>query len=142
MLWIKAFHLIAVISWMAVLLYLPRLFVNWTEVDDVATRERLALMMRRLLKLGGVAMGLTLVFGVWLLGKWMALVPNYFSQGWLHTKLVLIAILIIFQIYCGRTARRFAAGQTQQSARFYRLINELPALIMIAIVILVVVKPF
>ncbi len=142
MLWIKALHLIAVISWMAELLYLPRLFVNWTEVSDAATKQRLALMMHRLEKLGHVAMTLTLIFGLWLMARWIMAVEGYFQQGWLHAKLVLIVFLIGYQIWCGRIIRQLAEGNNNRSARWYRWFNEMPALIMIGIVIMVVVKPF
>lgn len=142
MLWLKAFHLIAVISWMAVLLYLPRLFVNYAEVDNTAVRERLVLMMQRLLKLGGAAMGLSIILGGWLLGKLVVELPGYFSQGWLHTKLALVVALIVFHIYCGRTSRSLAKGHPPRAASLYRWINEVPALLMSVIVILVIVKPF
>jgi len=142
MLWIKALHLIGLIAWMAELLYLPRLFVNWVEASDQPTRERLILMMQRLQKLGHVAMLLTLVFGVWLLGHWIGLVDGYFSQGWLHVKLILVLGLIVYQITCGRITRKLAAGDNHRSATWLRWFNEVPALIMIGIVLLVVVKPF
>lgn len=142
MLWIKALHLIAVISWMAQLLYLPRLFVNWAEVSDPAIRERLVLMMRRLRKLGLVALMLTLIFGIWLLIRWISVTDGYLAQGWLIAKLVLVVVLIGYQDFCGRIIHRLANGENQYSARWYRWFNELPALIMIGIVLLVVVKPF
>jgi len=142
MLWIKALHLIAVVSWMAELLYLPRLFVNWVEVSDRATKKRLVLMMQRLQKLGHVAMLLTLIFGIWLLIRWNLLIDGYFNQSWLHAKLFLLVLLIAYQICCGRMIRQFADNNNKHSARWYRLFNEIPALIMIGIVILVVVKPF
>lgn len=142
MLWIKAIHLIGVISWMAQLLYLPRLFVNWVEVSDAATRERLILMMRRLRKLGHVAMTITLIFGGWLLARWIGLTDGYFGQGWLHIKLLLVAALIGYQVACGRIIARLANGDNNRSAKWYRWFNELPAIVMIGIIILVVVKPF
>lgn len=142
MLWIKALHLIALISWMAELLYLPRLFVNWVEVSDQQTRERLILMMHRLQKLGHVAMLLTLVFGIWLLGRWVGLIDGYFSQAWLHVKLTLVLGLVIYQVACGRITRQLASGKSQRTATWFRWFNEIPALIMIGIVLLVVVKPF
>ncbi len=142
MLWIKAIHLIGVISWMAQLLYLPRLFVNWVEVSDAATRERLILMMRRLRKLGHVAMAITFIFGGWLLGRWMGLTDGYFNQSWLHTKLFLVVALIVYQVVCGRIINRLANGDNTHSAKWYRWFNEVPAIVMIGIIILVVVKPF
>ncbi len=142
MLWIKALHLIAVISWLAELLYLPRLFVNWVEVTDAATRQRLVLMMHRLQKLGHVAMTLTIIFGGWLLVRWINATDGYFNQGWLYAKLLLVALLIAYQIWCGKIARQMAAGNDNRSARWYRWFNEMPALIMIGIVVMVVVKPF
>ncbi|MDA3934805.1 MAG: CopD family protein [Gammaproteobacteria bacterium] len=142
MLWIKSFHLIFIISWMAALLYLPRLFVNWAEVDDDSTRQRLALMMRRLLKLGHVAMGGSLLFGLWLLGWWVGHSDDYMSHGWLHAKLALVLLLIAYQISISRISKRLIAGDPPRSSKWYRWFNEIPAVAMLAIVILVVVKPF
>ncbi|QNM96550.1 CopD family protein [Chitinimonas koreensis] len=136
MLWVKAFHLIFVISWMAGLFYLPRLYVNLAMVDDAATRERLLLMARKLLRfttgLGHLAIG----FGLWLWLGWG------FGGGWLHAKLALVLGLVAFHVMCGRLLRDFAAGRNARSHVWYRWFNEIPALLMFAIVILVVVKPF
>ena len=142
MLWIKSFHLIFIISWMAALLYLPRLFVNWAEVDDANTRQRLALMMRRLLKLGHVAMGGSLIFGFWLLGWWITRSEGYMSQGWLHLKLALVVLLIVYQILISRMSKRLIAGDPPRSSKWYRWFNEIPAVALVVIIIMVVVKPF
>ncbi|GLR12303.1 membrane protein [Chitinimonas prasina] len=135
MLWVKALHIIFVISWMAGLLYLPRLFVNHAMATDPATQAQLALMERKLFRFTTLLGVLALVFGLWLLRPWMA-------AGWMHAKLTLVMGLIGFHVYCGKLVRDFAAGRNQRSHRWYRLFNEIPTLIMMAIVILVVVKPF
>jgi len=135
MLWVKALHIIFVISWMAGLLYLPRLFVNHAMATDPATQAQLALMERKLFRFTTLLGVLALVFGLWLLRPWM-------TAGWMHAKLTLVMGLIGFHVYCGKLVRDFAAGRNQRSHRWYRLFNEIPTLIMMAIVILVVVKPF
>ena len=122
MLWLKAFHIIFVVSWFAGLLYLPRLFVHHAESTEPAVHSRLKIMERRLLVMTHIGAIGSLVFGMMTL---MA-VPAYLSQGWMHAKL----------------ARRFAADANTRSPRWLRIFNEMPALVLIAIVILVVVKPF
>lgn len=136
MLWVKAFHIIFVISWMAGLLYLPRLFVNHAMADDAATRDRLALMERKLVRFTTGLAHLAIGFGVWL---WLG---YGFKGGWLHAKLTLVALLVVYHIACVRIARGFAAGRNTRSHVWYRWFNEIPTLLMFGIVILVVVKPF
>ncbi|MBV1775642.1 protoporphyrinogen oxidase HemJ [Burkholderiaceae bacterium DAT-1] len=136
MLWVKAFHIIFVISWMAGLFYLPRLFVNHATAEDQATRERLKLMERKLYRftfgLGLLAMG----FGLWLMIGW------HFTGGWLHAKTSLVMLLLAYQMWCGKFVREFARDENTRSHVWYRWFNEIPTLLMFAIVILVVVKPF
>jgi protoporphyrinogen IX oxidase len=139
--WIKALHIVSVIAWMAGLLYLPRLFVYHCEApagsDKAATFE---VMERRLLRgIMNPAQGLVFLFGILLL-----LTPGVvdFSDHWIHAKLTLVVILTIYHHLLGRWRKDFAAGRNRHPQRFYRLINELPTLLMVAIVILVVVKPF
>ncbi|MES2500761.1 MAG: CopD family protein [Pseudomonadota bacterium] len=136
MLWIKAFHLIFVISWFAGLFYLPRLFVNHAMVTDAATRERLTLMEHKLYRFMLPLAILALIFGAWL---WLG---YGISGNWMHAKLVLVIVLIAYHVYCGKLMRDFAHGKNTRSHIWYRWFNELPVLILFAVVILVVVKPF
>lgn len=138
MLWIKAFHIVFVVSWFAGLFYLPRIFVNLAMVsaDSTAERERLLLMARKLYRFVNPIMGLAIGLGVWL---WLG---YGFSGGWLHAKLLLVLGLAGYQGWCGRLLKDFAAGRNQRSHVWYRVFNEVPVLALIVICILVVVKPF
>jgi len=136
MLWLKALHIIFVISWFAGLFYLPRLFVNLAMVDDVATRERLLLMSRKLLRFMHILSVFAIGFGVWLM------IAAGFRGGWLHAKILLVVLLVGYGHYCGRLIKDFAAGRNTRSHVWYRWFNEIPTLLLFAIVILVVVKPF
>jgi len=139
--WIKALHIVSVISWMAAMLYLPRLFVYHTAAEiGSAQSETFKVMERRLAR--GImlpAMIATLLFGGLLLAT-----PGVvdFHQGWLHAKLGLVLGMLVLQHFFGAWRRAFAEDRNRHSARFYRMINEVPTVAMIAIVILVVVKPF
>lgn len=135
-LWLKALHIIFVVCWFAGLFYLPRLFVNHAMVDDDTTRQRLALMEHKLYRFMTPLAILAAVFGVWL---WFGF---GFGGGWLHAKLTLVAVLIGYHLYCGKLMRDFAAGRNQHNHVWYRFFNELPVLVLFAVVILVVVKPF
>lgn len=135
-LWLKALHIIFVVSWFAGLFYLPRLFVNHAMVDDVATQQRLALMEQKLYRFMTPLGILAVLFGLWL---WFGF---GFRGGWLHAKLALVSLLIAYHLYCGKLMRDFAAGANRRSHVWYRFFNELPVLVLFAIVILVVVKPF
>ncbi len=136
MLWIKALHIIFVTSWFAGLFYLPRLFVNHAMVNDAATLERLSLMEHKLYRFMLPLAVLALVFGLWL---WL----GYGITGaWLHAKLALVASSIAYHAYCGKLMRDFKSASNTHSHVWYRWFNEAPVLILIAIVILVVVKPF
>ncbi|ENO92028.1 hypothetical protein C662_13851 [Thauera sp. 28] len=136
MLTLKALHIIFVVSWFAGLFYLPRLFVNHAMVDDIATRERLAMMELKLYRfmtpLGILAVGL----GLWL---WLG---YGFAGGWLHVKTLLVLVLVGYHLYCGRLMRDFAAGRNARSHVWYRVFNEVPVLILFVVVFLVVLKPF
>ncbi|MBU0593284.1 MAG: CopD family protein [Pseudomonadota bacterium] len=136
MLWIKAFHIIFIVSWFAGLFYLPRLFVNHAMDVDAATAERLTLMERKLYRFMTPLAILALALGTWL---WLG---YGFSGGWLHAKLVLVVFLIVYHLYCGKLVEDFAQKRNRRSHVFYRWFNELPVLILSATVILVVVKPF
>jgi putative membrane protein len=137
--WIKALHIIAVIAWMAGMLYLPRLFVYHCEAEAGSKQsETFKIMERRLLKvIINPAMIVT-----WLAGLYLAWTGHWFSAGWLHAKLVLVLVLSGVHGFFSRLVKDFAAGRNQRSQRFYRIINEVPTLLMVLIVILVVVKPF
>ncbi len=136
MLWIKALHIIFVTSWFAGLFYLPRLFVNHAMVTDKATLERLELMEHKLYKFMLPLATLALIFGLWL---WLGF---GITGGWLHAKLVLVIGLILYHLFCGKLMRDFKAGKNTHSHTWYRWFNEIPVLVLFAVVILVVVKPF
>ncbi|MHA6495482.1 protoporphyrinogen oxidase HemJ [Pseudomonas borbori] len=139
-LWLKALHIIAMVCWFAGLFYLPRLFVYHAMSNDSISRERFCVMERKLYR--GImlpSMLATLVFGIALL----SLNPSYyFSQGWMHAKLALVIALIGYHHGCGAQLKRFARDENQRSHVFYRWFNEAPVFALLAIVILVVVKPF
>ena len=137
--WLKAFHVIAVIAWMAGMLYLPRLFVYHSEAEPGSRQsETFKIMERRLLKLIiNPAMIIT-----WLLGLWLTWAGGWFGAGWLYAKLALVLILSGVHGAFVRWVRDFAQDRNGRSARFYRIANEVPTVLMIAIVILVIVKPF
>jgi len=139
--WLKAFHVMAVIAWMAGLLYLPRLFVYHTEVTPGSPEDaRFQLMERRLLR---VIMYPAMI-AVLVLGALLAATPGVvdWSRGWIYAKLALVAILVVAHHLMSRWRKEFAKGANARSRRFYRFMNELPALLMIGIVIFVIVKPF
>jgi len=136
MLWIKAFHIIFVVSWFAGLFYLPRLFVNHAMVKDEATSERLKLMEYKLYRFMTPLAVLAIAFGLWL---WLG---YGIAGGWLYAKLLLVALLAAYHWYCGRIVADFKLDRNHRSHVFYRWMNELPVLILAVVVILVVVKPF
>jgi putative membrane protein len=137
--WIKALHVIAVISWMAGMLYLPRLFVYHCESETGSRQsETFKVMERRLLKaIINPAMIVT-----WLAGLYLAWAGHWLSAGWLQMKLLLVLVLSGIHGFFSRRVRDFAADRNTRSQRCYRIINEIPTVLMIGIVILVVVKPF
>ena len=135
--WTKTAHLVFVIAWMATVFYLPRILVNIAEAGDVpAVRERLVLMGRRLYRFGHVMFALSLVFG---LALWMHF---RISGGWLHTKFLLVALMLAYFIVCGRWLKGVDKGRALPSSRALRWINELPVFALIAVVYLVLAKPF
>ncbi len=138
-LWVKAFHIMAVIAWMAGMFYLPRLFVYHVDAPPgSAQSEAFKTMERRLLKL----IVNPAMIAVWVTGPWLAYLDGFFSAPWLHAKLTLVILLTGYQGWLKMNLRKFANKANTRSARFWRLMNEVPALLRIAIVILVVVKPF
>jgi len=137
MLWIKALHIFFVVSWFAGLFYLPRLFVYHASTTDRPGHERFVIMERRLFMMmsigciGSVVFGLTLMFGWW----WPA-------PLWLQAKLGAVALLILYHMACYGLMRDFRAGLNRRSPRFYRLFNEVPALFLLAVLLLVELKPY
>ena len=140
MLWVKAFHLFFVVSWFAGLLYLPRLFVYHATTEDQAGRSRFSIMEKRLFVImtigaaGSAARGGDLLYAY----GWDA----YAAVGWLDVKITLIGILIGYHIYCYRVILAFARNEERHTALYFRWMNELPALILLAVLVLTVVKPF
>ena len=137
MLWIKAFHVIFVITWFAGLFYLPRLYVYHAMTTDAAGRERFKVMERKLYY-GIMAPGaiLSIVSGVWL---WFG---YGFSGGWLDAKVALVVVLVVYHLYCGKLMLGFKHDRNRHGHVYYRWLNEIPTVILVAAVILVVVKPF
>ncbi|MFO7993398.1 MAG: protoporphyrinogen oxidase HemJ [Marinobacter sp.] len=140
MLWVKALHIISMVCWFAGIFYLPRLFVYHAACDDEPGRERFKIMERKLYRgITTPSMVATVVFGVWLIGY---NVQGYMSQGWLHAKLLLVALLIVYHFYCGHLVKVFRDDRNTRSHVFYRWFNEVPVLVLVAVVILASVKPF
>ena len=139
-LWIQAFHVIAVIAWMAGMLYLPRLYVYHAGVAAGSPEsEQFKIMERRLLRaIVTPAMIATLLLGI----AMVAINPDYMKQGWLHAKLGLVVLMLGVHGMLARYRKDFAADRNRHSAKFYRVLNEVPTVLLIGIVILVVVKPF
>ena len=136
MLWIKALHIIFVTSWFAGLFYLPRIFVNLAMEQEPAAYQRLLLMSRKLYRFMQPLMALALAFGLWL---WL----GYGIQGgWLHAKLMLVLVLLGYHFYCGALLKQFEARSNRRGHVWFRWFNELPVMILFAVAILVVVKPF
>lgn len=140
MLWIKSLHIIFVTSWFAGLFYLPRIFVNLAQVESPgAERDRLLLMAAKLYRFMGPLALLALVFGFWLwLGYGIGRGPG---QGWMHAKLALVVVLIGYHHACGRLLRKFRENRNTRSHVWFRWFNEVPVIVLTAIVVLVVVKP-
>jgi putative membrane protein len=140
MLWLKAFHVIFVITWFAGIFYLPRLFVYHALCSDAISNERFKLMERRLYR--GIMTPsaiLAVGFGLWILVLgWSA----YAHAGWLQIKLVLVIALIGYHLFCGKIVADFAKDANRHSDRFFRWLNEAPLLVLVPVVILAVVKPF
>ena len=141
MLWVKAFHIISVVTWFAALFYLPRLFVYHAMSEDEVSNARFKIMERKLYR--GIMTPsaiIALVLGIWLMSFYP--LEALLSMGWLHAKLALVIALFFYHGKCGRIIQAFAINDNQRSHVYYRWFNELPVLILIAVVILAVVKPF
>lgn len=136
MLWIKSLHVIFMVTWFAGLFYLPRLFVYHAMSQDSISIERFKIMERKLfygiMTPGGV---LTVIFGLWM---WLG---YGITGGWMHIKFALVVVLVAYHIYCGKLLNNFKNDRNTRSHVFYRWFNEFPVLLMIAIIMLVIVKP-
>lgn len=138
-LWAKALHVVAIIAWMAGLLYLPRLFVyHAAAAPGSEASETFKVMERRLLR----AIVNPAMVATWALGLWLAWRGGWFAAGWLHGKIALVLLMSGLHGYLAGGVRRFAQDRNTKSARHWRVVNEVPTVLMIAIVILVIVKPF
>ncbi|PYF02438.1 putative membrane protein [Rhodopseudomonas faecalis] len=138
-LWLKALHVIAVLSWMAGMLYMPRLFVYHCDAPVGSKQsETFKIMERRLYK----AIMNPAMMVAWVVGLYIAYEQNYFTDGWFHAKLAAVVLMTVIHLMLGRYVRAFAADQNRHTHKFYRVINEIPTLLMIGAVIFVVVKPF
>ena len=135
MLWVKAFHIIFVTSWFAGLFYLPRIYVNLAMAKENIERERLLLMSHKLYRFMTPLAVLALAFGLWL---WLG---YGITGGWMHIKLLLVIFLVAYHFYCGHLLTLFKQGRNTHSHVWYRWFNEIPVLMLVAVVILVVVKP-
>ncbi len=137
MLWIKSFHIIFMVTWFAGLFYLPRLFVYHALSEDTVSRERFKVMERKLF-FGIMTPGavLTIGFGLWL---WLG---YGFYGGWLHAKMALVGVLVVYHIYCGKLMLDFRRDRNRHGHVFYRWMNELPVVVLVAIILLVELQPF
>ena len=140
MLWIKAFHIIAMVSWFAAIFYLPRLYVYHADTSDQLSIERFNIMERRLyygiMWPAGIlttAFGLAMLYLGW---------DFYLKAHWMHAKLTLVIFLWCYHLFCGKLRKNFLSSNNTRSSTYYRIINEIPTLFLVLIVILVVVKPF
>ncbi len=138
--WIKAWHVIFMVTWFAGLFYLPRLFVYHAACDDAPGHERFKVMERKLFIIMTIGAIGTAIFGVWMLigYAWEA----FRASGWLHVKMALVVGLIAYHIYCWKLVRDFKMDRNAHGHVFYRWVNEVPALLLVAVILLVVVKPF
>ena len=138
-LWIKSLHVISIIAWMAGLLYLPRLFVYHCAAETGSVQsETFKVMERRLLR----AIMTPAMILAWITGLTLAWQAGFFANGWFHLKLTLVLVLSASHGYMARCVRTFAADANQRGHRFYRILNEVPTLLMLVIVVAVIVKPF
>jgi len=138
MLWLKALHVIAVVTWFAGLFYLPRLYVYHADSKDVISTQRFEIMERRLFTLMTIGAAASIFFGLAMLIEF----PLYLQMTWLKIKLLLVALVIGYHGYCYKLMRDFAAQRNRRGAKWLRGFNEVPSLLLIGIVILAVVKPF
>jgi putative membrane protein len=138
LIWLKALHVTFVVTWFAGIFYLPRLFMYHAGATDEVSLQRFVVMERRLFGIMSVGAALAITFAVGML----VLQPAYLSMGWLRLKLVFVALLIAYHITCHALMKSLAEGRNTRSPRWFKLFNEVPALLLIGIVILAIVKPF
>jgi putative membrane protein len=140
MLWIKSLHLVFVISWFAGLFYLPRILVNLALETDATSTTRLLLMARKLYRFMSILAVPAVAFGLWL---WLVVgIGRGPGNGWMHAKLFLVVLLLGYHHACGSMLKKFELGLNKRSHIWFRWFNEIPVLVLLAIVILVIVKPF
>jgi protoporphyrinogen IX oxidase len=138
MLWVKSLHIVFITSWFAGLFYLPRIFVNLAMEPDRTANERLILMARKLFRFMTMLAVPAVIFGLWL---WLGYGIGK-SAGWMHAKIALVIFLIGYHHACGLLLKKFESGRNTRNHTWYRWFNEVPVILLLAIVILVVVKPF
>lgn len=138
MLWVKTFHIVLIASWFAGLFYLPRIFVNLAMEIEPAVSRRLLVMARKLYRFMSLIAVPALVCGLWL---WLVVGIGR-GQGWMHAKLAIVVLLLVYHAMCGRLLATFERGANRRSDRWYRMFNELPVLGLLGAVALVVFKPF
>jgi putative membrane protein len=139
MLWLKAFHIIFVVCWFAGVFYLPRIFVYYAASEEVAVRQQLAIMARRLYRFVTPFMVIAIALGFAMMANnW----SYYLQSGWMHLKLAGVVFLVIYHFQCGRYVRRINDDTDTHHHVFYRFFNEVPVLFLFGIVLLVVLKPF
>jgi putative membrane protein len=137
MLWLKALHVVFVVTWFAGLFYLPRLYLYHAQASDSISTQRFEIMERRLFAIMTIGAAASIFFG----GLMLIASPGYLQMGWLKLKLLFVALLIAYHAYCYKLMRDFAAQRNTRSANWFRAFNEVPSVLLIVIVILAVVKP-
>ena len=138
MLWLKAFHIVFVVAWFAGIFYLPRLFIYHVAASDTVGIERFQMMERRLFGIMTIGAALALAFGL----SMIVMTPELLMLGWLRLKIALVATLVVYHVWCYRLMSDLRVGRRLHSQTWYRWFNEVPVLLLVAIVILAVVKPF
>lgn len=137
MLWLKAIHILFVMSWMAGIFYLPRIFVHFVEGKDAGQDvDRLAIMARKLYGFMTIMMMVAIITGLWL---WLA---YGFAGGWLYVKLIFVGLMLAYHVWCKKRMKEMQEGHLDRSGVFYRWMNELPVILLSVILVMVVVKPF
>lgn len=140
-LWLKAFHIIAVVAWFAALFYLPRLFVYHAQAEDSVSKERFKVMERKLYR-GIMTPSMVVTVGLGIAMLMTPLGQVWLTMGWMHLKLALVAALVVYHFWCGRLLQQFKADQNPHSHIWYRWFNEAPLIVLVGSVLLVVFKPF
>lgn len=137
--WVLVGHIVSLIAWMAAIFYLPRLFVYHVDAETGSQQsETFKIMERRLLK----AIMTPAMISTWVFGLWLMVLGSHYETGWFHAKLFLVVLMSAFHMFCAKWVKDFAHDANTRTARFFRIANEMPTVLMVAIVILVIVKPF